>query len=161
MQYINNIHLYTSFKNTCAKKYPNAHLVFAGVCRSSSANMPEKGLTEFKCLFFFVSAVPQLTYCAVSNELDSVVIHSHMLIAPSEYAFIHFANNRDINVPNEKKAVSKAFMFYSKEPEFPTSMLFGLCLGLAFRCGCEHFVGVRQSRALLGVQGEKSLHQGL
>lgn len=94
------------------------------------------------------------------NELVSVVIHSHMLIAPSEYSYIHFENNGGINVPNEK-AVSKDFMFYSKEPEFPTSMLFGLCLGLAFRGGCEHFIGVRQSRALLAIQGAKSLHQGM
>lgn len=63
-------------------------------------------------------------------------------------------------MPN-KKAVSKAFMFYSKKPEFPTSMLFGLCLGLAFRGGREDFVGVRQSRALLAIHGAKSLHQGL
>lgn len=94
------------------------------------------------------------------NELVSVVFHSHMLIAPSEYSSIHFENHRGINVPNEK-AVSKAFMIYSEEPEFPTSMLFGLCLGLAFWGGCEHFIGVRQSRALLAVQGAKSLHQGL
>ncbi len=143
--------------------FPKAHLVFAGVCRSSSANMPEKGLTESKC--FVVSAVPQLTKCAVPtqkppNEPHSVMVRSHRLKAPFEYSLIHSAINRGINVPNEK-AASKAFMLYSEEPEFPTSMFFSLCLGLAFRGGCEHFIGVRQSGALLAVQGAKSLHQGL
>lgn len=94
------------------------------------------------------------------NEPDSVIIHSHLLIASSEYSFIHFANNRGIYAPTEK-AVSKACMLCSKEPEFPTSMFFGLCLGLAFWGGCEHFIGVRQSRTLLAVWGTKSLHQWL
>lgn len=52
-------------------------------------------------------------------------------------------------------------MFYSKEPEFPASVLFGLCLGLALGSGREHFVGVRQSGTLPAVQGAESLHQGL
>lgn len=52
-------------------------------------------------------------------------------------------------------------MFYLEEPEFPASMLFGLCLGLALRRGCEDLVGVRQSGALLAVHGAESLHQGL
>lgn len=122
---------------------------------------------NLKCFFvFFVSAVPQLTLvCSLNSEpqMNRIllsVIHSHMLIAASEHCFIHFVKNRGIHVPTEK-AVSKVFMFYSEEPEFPTSMLFGLCLGLAFWSGREHFIGVRQSRTLLAVQGTKSLHQGL
>lgn len=139
--------------------YPNAHLVFAGVCRRSPAHMPEKGLTEFKMFLSICCPLDDLKCSLNSNELVSVIIHSHGLITPSEYPFIHFENKRGINMP--KKAVSKAFVFYSKEPEFPTSMLFGLCLCLAFWGGCEHFIGVRQGRALFVVQGEKSLHQGL
>lgn len=52
-------------------------------------------------------------------------------------------------------------MFYSEKPEFPASVLFGLCLGLALWGGGEHLVGVRQSRTLPAVQGAQSLHQGL
>lgn len=40
-------------------------------------------------------------------------------------------------------------------------MLFGLSLGLAFGGGCEHLIGIRQSRALSAVQWAKSLHEGL
>lgn len=94
------------------------------------------------------------------NEMVPVVILSHGLISSSKYSIIHFQNNRGNNVPN-KKAVSRAFMFYSKEPKFPSSMLFGLCLGLAFWGGCEDLIGVRQSRTMLAVQGAQSLHQGL
>ena len=46
----------------------------------------------------------------------------------------------------------------SKEPTFPASMSFGLCLGLAFRGGSEHFIGIRQSGALWAVQRAQSLH---
>lgn len=60
-----------------------------------------------------------------------------------------------------KKAIFKAFMFYSEEPEFPASMLFGLCLGLALWGRREDFIGVRQSGALLAVQWAESLHQRL
>jgi len=87
-------------------------------------------------------------------------MHPHVVIIPSEYSLIPLENNRGVNVPN-KKAVSKTFMYYSKEPKFPTRMLFGLCLGLALGGGCEHFIGVRQSGALLAIQRVKSLNQGL
>ena len=60
-----------------------------------------------------------------------------------------------------KRPFPEAFMLDSKEPEFPASVLFGLCLGLAFRGGSEHFVGVRQGRALGAVQGAQPPHQGV
>lgn len=94
------------------------------------------------------------------NELVSVVIHPHVLITLSEYSLIRSEGNRGIDLPSEK-AISKAFVFQSEEPEFPTSMLFGLCLGFAFGGGCEYFIGVRESGTLLAVQRAKSLYQGL
>lgn len=63
-------------------------------------------------------------------------------------------------MPNKKGYLEKP-LCGSEEPEFPASMLFGLCLGFAFGGGCEDFVGVRQSRTLLAVQGAESFHQGL
>lgn len=60
-QYVNNGHFYTDFKNICAKMYVKAHLVFADVCRSCPANMPEKVRLNLKCFYFlfFWSQVPR------------------------------------------------------------------------------------------------------
>lgn len=143
------------------------------VCQSSpsfcrcvsilSSKHARKGKTESKMFLFFIFLVlsPQVTWCGISTQnLKSRGFHSHVLITPSEYSFSNFENNRGINVP-KKMVVSKGFRFYLEEPQFPSSMLFGFCLRLAFRSRCENFIGVRQSRALLAVQGTKSLHQRL
>lgn len=108
--------------------------------------------------FFLVSAVCPDKESAASSQNHKSTGFCCYPIAASEHS-IHFAKIRVIDGPAQK-AVSKAFILHSKEPEFPTGMLFGLCLGLAFRGGCEHFIGVRQSRTLLAVQRTKSLHQG-
>lgn len=117
-----------------------------------------QNLKCFFCLCCPPADVNVQSQLRTPNEPDSVICYAFSYA--SEHSFIHFAKNRGIHVPTEK-AVSKVFMFYSEEPEFPTSMLFGLCLGLAFWSGREHFIGVRQSGTLLAVQGTKSLHQGV
>lgn len=73
-----------------------------------------------------------------------------ILEATSEYFFIHFIKKKGVNRPTPA-AASKALRERSEEPEFPASVLFGLCLGLALWGGCEHFIGVRQSWTLLAV----------
>lgn len=78
----------------CMKVYPKAHLIFAGECRSSVANMPEKGLTEFeRFLFLCLCCRPADSMCSLNPEPQMnwillSVIHSHMLIAAAEHAFI-------------------------------------------------------------------------
>lgn len=56
---VQNKKIITSFLGK-TEIYPTAHLVSASVCHFSSANMPEKDLTEFKC--FYVSA---FTLCSL------------------------------------------------------------------------------------------------
>lgn len=98
---INNIHLYTVWKIHVEKKEdPKAHLVVAGACPSLFSKHARKRFwQDLKCFISrCLSAVPPADLMCSLNignppkmSRGSVVIHPHMLIAPSEYSLIHFS----------------------------------------------------------------------
>lgn len=92
--------------------YKNVSQSSPSFCRCVSVLFSKHARKRFDRIQIFLSLLSTSwlnvqSQLRTSNELVSAVIHSHMLIAPSEYSLLHCENNRGINVPNEK-AVPKA-----------------------------------------------------
>lgn len=147
----------------CMKVYPKAHLIFAGECWSSAANMPEKRFDRiWKVFCFCVSAVAQLTQCAVSTQnpkwtgfcylLSILICWSLPLSAPS-------SRNGGINVPTEKGCFQSLHVLFkgtrvSNEHAFWT---------LSWTCVLEWLWTLRWSKAEqhnVGYLGDKASSSG-
>lgn len=145
------------------KMYCEAHLDLQVFIRPLQLTSQKKVWHSMKDIFIFVCVLFSPRWLDVQSQLRTPqkivsILLAWFLLRNIRLSVLRRA--RDIRAP-DKRPFPKAFMFHSKEPQFPAGVLLRVRLGLAFGSGCEDFVGVRQGGTLLAVLGAKSLHQRL